>query len=109
MGGAACVIIINGNRAYGVVEDFAETYKTVNVNMLEAAIEASCSVTPYTSLYLQGESKELENQYTQPIIDLHNRIINELPVVEKANAQVLVDQLTDLLFLAAENLASSIT
>lgn len=108
MGGAPCIIIINGNKAYGVVENFAEKFNTVNVNDLEAAIDASCSVTPYVSLYVQAERKYLEDKYTQPIIDLHNRIINELPVVQRAEAQTLVDELTKLLFEASFNLASVI-
>lgn len=107
MGGAACVIIINGNKAYGVVEDFAENNRQVNVSMLEAAIEASCNVTPYASLSLQINDQYLDEIYTQPIIDIHNRIINELPMIEKSDAQKLVDELTSLLFAASETIVNA--
>jgi len=108
MGGAACIIIINGNRAYGTVEDLAEKYHQVNINNLEAAIQASCNVVPYTSLYLEINGGDLPENVTQPIIDIHNRIINELPVVDRVNAQNLVNELTSLLFAASEEVGKVI-
>lgn len=108
MGGAACIIIINGNKAYGIVEDLAEKYSQVNTNNLEAAINTSCSIIPYVSLFLQHEGSYIETIYTQPIIDLHNRIIVELPLISRQEAQKLVDELTELLFAASEQVANVI-
>lgn len=108
MGGSACVIIINGNKAYAAVEDLADKYRNININMLEASITASCNVVPYVSLYLKIENGYLIESLTQPIIDIHARIINELPLVEKSDAQKLVDELAELLFAASEQVATII-
>jgi hypothetical protein len=102
LGGSACVVIINGNKAYAYVEELAERYNQVNAYQLEAALNASCAVVPYASLYLEANDGYLGNEFTQPIIDLHRRIINELPFVEKDKAQALVNELAKALFEASE-------
>lgn len=108
MGGVACVVIINGNKAYASVEVLAETYKHVNIYNLEAAINASCAVVPYASLYMRSEDSYLNNDVVQPIVDLHDRIINELPLVTKESAQSLVDELASLLFSASFAVADAL-
>ena len=107
MGAAACVIIINGNQAYASVENLADRYHNVSINNLEAAITASCSLTSYVSLFLQIRNDYLEVNYSQPIIDLHRRIITELANVERQNAQNLVDELASLLFTACDNMVNA--
>lgn len=108
MGGAACVVIINGNKAYASVEELGEKYKHVNTYFLEAAINASCAVVPYASLYLRSIHSYLNNSFMQPIIDLHERINTELPLVSKENAQSLVYELGNLLFSASNAIADAV-
>lgn len=109
MGGAACIIIINGNQAYSAVEKLTDRFHNVDVNDLEAAINASCDLTSYVSLYLHQEDKYLGVEYTQPIINLHRRIIDELAIVQhQADAQILVNELAKLLFAACENMIQAI-
>lgn len=106
MGGASCqIIIINGTLAYGVVENFAEENSFAKTYNLEAAIKASCNAISHASLYFAIESEyRLTSTYTQPIIDLHNRIIQTLPNIDKHQdkhvVQTLLDKLTEELIVA---------
>jgi|SRR6185295_6422430 len=108
MGAGACQIIItNGNLAYGVVENLADDYRNISTISLEAAINASCQSTLHASLYFVGEGAyhKITSEYTQPIIDLHNEIINDLPLVEKGKVQEAIDDLTNKLIRATKKLA----
>lgn len=106
MGGTPCkIIIIEGNLAYAVVEAIADKYHQVNTLFLEAAIRASCEGVHQASIYSAithygNPSDETLNK----IIELHGRIVNELPLVAKDEAQELVDSLTDALFAATREL-----
>lgn len=109
MGAGACKIIIDGGKAYAAVENLADRLHNVNTYGLESAINVSCNIVTYVSLYLRiGHSYMLTNEYTQPIIDLHDRIIHELPIVEKEEAQQLVDELANQLYVASENVGTLI-
>jgi len=103
MGDSACqVIIIEGENALATVNIFSNKHPQVETAFLIAAIEASCEGIHHASLYflIEDEEDKLNSTYTQPIIDLHNRIINELPEVISHEAQVLVDELSSKLFTA---------
>lgn len=109
MGGAACVVIINGNRAYATVENLAENYNNVNLHKLYAAINASCEVVTYASLFLISKGEYLSTNYTDPIIALHTRIIDELSYVKmkKKDLQNVVDELANLLFTVCDNIVAA--
>lgn len=102
MGGGACqIIIIGGNQAYGVIEQFSEDHSQIETAKLESAVRASCQAIEHASLYFVIEDEEkLTRDYTDPIINLHDRIIFELPKANKKDAQILVDNLTRDLFAA---------
>lgn len=106
MGGSACIIIINGGKAYAAVEELADRFNQVNTYHLEAAITVSCNLVPYVSQYLHTSNKYLPEDYMHPIINLHTRIINELYIVQKADAQSLVDELAKELFAASERVGT---
>lgn len=105
MGGAPCLIIImDGNLAYGVVSKFNDKHPQVSTYKLEAAIEASCQSISFAGLYyFLAEKEHISTVYTKPIIDLHQRIINELPNADN-NAQNLVNSLANQLIEATRKL-----
>lgn len=105
MGGAACAeVILGGNLAYGVAERFKEKFPAINTFKLESATRASCEVVSYASLYFTMEGKDkLTANYTEPIQDLHNRIINELPSAG-ADSQNLINGLTNHLIEATRKI-----
>lgn len=104
MGDSACQIIITeGNNAYAATEIFADRFKEVETAFLQAAIQASCTGIIHASLHftIEGEYNKLTAEYTHPIIELHERIVTELPLVtDKHKAQPLVNDLTKLLMSA---------
>lgn len=105
MGGGACQsIIIEGNVGYGVVETFAIANPKVNAEHLLAAIQASCQATVHASLYfiVEEEYDKFSPAYTQPIIDIHSEIVEQLPVIKGSiqHKQNFVDRLTDDLLSA---------
>lgn len=106
MGDTACkIIIIEGNIAYAVTEAITDKYHQVNTLLLEAAIEASCTGVHHSSLY--GAIKNYgspANTTLQKIINLHGRIVSELPFAAKDEVQELIDNLTDELFAATREL-----
>lgn len=98
MGGAACQIIIeDGNRAYGVLNGLAEDNPQIKINMLEAAIEASCQGSHHASLYflIEGNEEKFNDEYSQPIIEIHSYIIHQL--VSQFNQQKVDETTTKLL------------
>jgi len=106
MGGTACkIIIIEGNLAYAVTEAIADKYHQVNTLLLESAIKASCDGVHQASIYSAIKNYEFPEESTlEKIINLHGRIVNELPMVSRDEAQELVDTLTDALFSATREL-----
>lgn len=108
MGKAPCAIIISeGNNSYAATEILAKKYPHyVETTFLQAAIQASCSEISYASLYftIEKEESKLSSEYTLPIIQLHERIFTELPLVSKHDAQRLVDELAEKLMKAVRNL-----
>lgn len=105
MGGAPClVIILDGNLAYGVISRFKEKHPSINVTKLEAAVEASCQSISFAGIYyFLKEEEHIAANYTQPIIDLHARIKNELPSADN-DAQNLVNALANHLIEATREL-----
>lgn len=105
MGGVPCLIIIqDGDKAYSIVEKFKDKHPAINTYKLEAAINASCDSISFAGIYyFLKEEKSIENSYTKPIIDLHARIINELPQADN-DAQNLVNSLAKQLWEATYKL-----
>lgn len=110
MGGAPCLIIImDGNLAYGVVDKFRDKHSNINTFKLESAIKASCESIAFAGIYYYLETdSHISIDYTQPIIDLHERIIQELGTpsvnLSEANTQNMVDQLAKQLIVATKKL-----
>lgn len=105
MGGAPClVVILDGNIAYGVISRFNSKHPNINVTKLEAAVEASCESISFAGIYYYLVNDDhISETYTQPIIDLHNRIKNELPSADN-DAQNLVSSLANQLIEATRKL-----
>lgn len=105
MGGSPCaVVILEGNLAYGVVAKFSEKHPIINVYKLEAALEASCQSIVFAGIYyFLQEDEHISAEYTQPIIDLHARIKNELPNAT-GDLQNLVNELANHLIEATRKL-----
>ena len=106
MGSTACkIIIIEGNLAYAVTEAIADKYHQVNTLLLEAAIRASCDGVHQASIYSAIKNYGVPQDPTlEKIINLHGRIVSELPLVARDEAQELVDTLTEALFTATREL-----
>lgn len=106
MGDTPCkIIIMEGNIATAVTQAISDRFHNVNTLFLEAAIEASCIGTYYSSLYSAIKKYGFPEESTlQKIIDLHGRITYELPAIDKQNMQALIDELTDKLFAATREL-----
>ena len=105
MGGVPCLIIIqDGQLAYAATEELGLKYSHVDTIFLEAAIKASCESISFVALYLHIDDEYIAENYTKPIIDLHNRIILEFPIVTKSDVQALVDELFDKLMIATRKL-----
>lgn len=109
MGGSACqVIITEGNNAYAATEIFAKRFPEIETAFLESAIQASCSGILHASLYFTMEEAYhmLNEEYTQPIINLHNKIVNELPsfMGDKLEGKKLIDKLSTRLMEAVRKL-----
>lgn len=110
MGGAACeVVIIEGNIAYAVTELFQQRNPKLNTTFLEAAVKASCDGIHHASLYFEIDREDGDNspelltsEYTQPIIDLHRTIINDLS--HGKSTQSILNSLTISLFTATRKL-----
>lgn len=104
MGAGAChIIILEGNLTYGVVETFGDLHPEINVHHLGAAVQSSCSAILHASLYftIEEEYNKITKEYTQPIIDLHERITKELKAgIPDVKARELVKELTRLLVAA---------
>lgn len=105
MGGSRCqIIILEGGLAYGVIEKFKASHPSINTFKLEAAVKASCESIVFTGIYYYLETDEhISDNYTQPIIDLHARIKNELPSADN-DAQNLVNSLANHLIEATRKL-----
>lgn len=105
MGAAPCaIIILEGTLAYGIIEKFSDKHPTISVYKLEAALKASCDSISFVGLYYYLENdKHISTEYTQPIIDLHARIKNELPNADN-DAQNLVNSLANQLIDATRKL-----
>lgn len=77
-GGPCLIIIMDGNRAYGAIEAYHETGGTESTGMLAGEVLASCALTQYGSLYLQGEGNDLAGDVLGKIGHFHQKVINHI-------------------------------
>lgn len=104
MGETRCqIIIVEGNLTYAAVEEFAIEHN-FRTSYLEASIKASCDGTHHASLYLQAEGEEIEEEFTQPIINLHKEIIKAMTSENHTSTQDEINDFARRLFRATRKL-----
>lgn len=79
MGGGPCLIIINeGGRAYGAIEQYKSGGGASDTSILEAAVLTSCSLVQYGAVEKRLEGEYLEGQVLDKVGEFHKRVIENI-------------------------------